>query len=828
MTRLKHVLILTILILPMFVLVPLVVTGPTGVQTNAAVIDTSVPATSVQRTLRVAVYVEDNLSLPAYSSGGVPTGYYTDVIDLLESKGCAVTGMTTQDILDHKLMVADYDVFILPNQLPRESVVDLIVDFWIGGGGVINFGNSVGFCFYGGLIDPIYEGSDQAGAMWDVIGIWPNMTISTRHPVTKSYEVNDWYLQSGILTVFNPAMIATIGPRYIPFAVTNHTPTSYIIFGLDNPDRGGRFVHFPGNCSNIPSWQNQMIIDAIDWLTPRPKGRILFDSSHIPAYGVDTWDTVGWTDEYYYTWRDALVSRSYTFDKLHPSSEGNLTSTNLAGYDMLILPMSSNNYTNAEIEAVASWVNNGGGLLALADQTYNLGDKQEMNRLLEAFDLQSNYTVGANNIVDSYELHPIVEGCTSLQFVAGGSLNYTGPAYPIWYDANGNTVIAGQDFGSGRIILTGDLDFLGHNDITNANNFQFGINAANWLTATMADVLFYVENYDLANPYEAPGVEALNDLGISFYLTYIESYMNLSLYSQQWSLVILDSAWPGINPYLDDFSTYLDTGGELIVSWHMMHTYTSHPLYSKVGFEYSENYPDSTPFYIWSSGHGIFNFPNDYGALNFTQGYDIGEEGDLMTVYANATALAGLTETSQPGNATIVLGFNGHVLWNGYLLDQLTGDIDDTTYSDAFELWENEIAFMYYDRPTINHPADVTYMETETGNEISWTPAADAGPWKYEFHVNGTFVESGRWYGGSLTFNVDGVNASITEYELEVFDKLGYRAYDLVILNVTEYVEPPTTPGTGGVDPTLLLIIGAAVAGIVIIFVVVLQFKKKK
>ena len=160
----------------------------------------------------------------------------------------------------------------------------------------------------------------------------------------------------------------------------------------------------------------------------------------------------------------------------------------------------------------------------------------------------------------------------------------------------------------------------------------------------------------------------------------------------------------------------------------------------------------------------------------------------------------------------------------------MTGDLDDSTYADNFELWENQIAFMYYDRPTINQPDDVTYMETETGNEISWSPTADAGPWKYALWINGSTHGFVPWSGGVITINIDGINASITDYQLAVYDRLGYSISDMVSLNVTEFVVPTNT-GTGSgapLDPTLLLIIGGAAVGIVIILILVMQLKKKK
>lgn len=91
-------------------------------------------------------------------------------------------------------------------------------------------------------------------------------------------------------------------------------------------------------------------------------------------------------------------------------------------------------------------------------------------------------------------------------------------------------------------------------------------------------------------------------------------------------------------------------------------------------------------------------------------------------------------------------------------------------------------------------------------------------------------IQGGRWTGAPLTFNVDSVNASITDYEITVFDRLGNSVSDLVTLHVTEYVEPTTTTGPGGPppDPTLVIIIGVAGAGVAIILVVVMQLKKKK
>ncbi|MHA2160635.1 MAG: hypothetical protein ACXABE_17205, partial [Candidatus Thorarchaeota archaeon] len=87
MTKFKHVLVLTIMILPMFALVPALVTGPNEVLTNQAPVDSSLPAQFVEENLRVAVYAEDNTTLPAYASGGVSTAHFANLIQFLDSNG---------------------------------------------------------------------------------------------------------------------------------------------------------------------------------------------------------------------------------------------------------------------------------------------------------------------------------------------------------------------------------------------------------------------------------------------------------------------------------------------------------------------------------------------------------------------------------------------------------------------------------------------------------------------------------------------------------------------------------------------------------------------
>jgi hypothetical protein len=140
---------------------------------------------------------------------------------------------------------------------------------------------------------------------------------------------------------------------------------------------------------------------------------------------------------------------------------------------------------------------------------------------------------------------------------------------------------------------------------------------------------------------------------------------------------------------------FVKGGGRLIMSTFRVNNNPTHPLWARLGFAYNQSQPGSSSLYIWDPTHAIFNIPVDYGAPRFDPIRDYGDEGDLLRVYSNATSLAGYTASETENNTNLVLANNGKTLFNGYLIDQFTGDLDDSTYTDNFELWVNEISFIW-------------------------------------------------------------------------------------------------------------------------------------
>ncbi len=821
----------------MFALAPSLVASPneTLMSTNEA--DFSLPATFVEETLRVAVYAEDNTTLPSYATGGVYTDYSANIISLLESEGYAVTALTTQNILDHQLMAADFDTFVLANQLPKDNIINLVKDYWLAGGSILSFGGSIGFCFYTGMIDSSLAGGFQLAPIASP-GYWAysdvplsNVSIMQRHPITQDYQVSDSTLMpAGNYTVFNGiGLDGIIGDEFIPLVRHNYSGLTPVASGFDNPAQGGKIVHLPGNCSTIPSWLNPMITESIDWLAPRPKANIAIDYTHHPFYGVDSWDENVSNIPRYNLWRDYAVSHSFTFDKLYPKASNELTAADIAPFDVLVLNLPYINYTTAEMTVIQTWVENGGGLYVMADAVWT--DSQlNLNELLSDWGLaiSQGFANLPTDTTSEFVDHPVLEGVSVLSFHTGEYLNISGDAYPI-VNFSSNIALAGAEAGNGRVILAGDINFLQATYIGEEDNVQFSINILNWLSSGPAKVLVYADiSSSLLHPnivpLNGPVAQSLNNLGIPFFMTSNKTYFNMSLFRDDWDMVVFDNTMWTTTSYQPHLVDFVADGGKLLFSTWKIDATTG----AYFGVELANALTTLPTVYLYESSHPIFNIPAFYGSSTIESDLNIlGTDGLNYTTFANATPLAGFTATEK--GAAIALGADGKVIVNGAALTLYYQDTDNSTYPDNVELWTNQIAFMYYDRPTINHPDDVTYMETETGNEISWTATADAGAWEYIVKENGSIIETGLWNGGAITINVDGVNASLTDYQLTVFDRLGYSASDLVVLNVTEYVEPTTTTTTGTgtpLDPMLLLLIG--VGAVVVIVIIIIVMKKKK
>ncbi len=747
----------------------------------------------IQRTIRVAVYNETNATTPSYTTGIMNTNY-SIITALLTSAGYDVTILTFQDILDHKLKTADFDVLVLADNVPRENITDLVKEFWLGGGGILSFDSGAGYLGYAGILPRESAGVDDGyPTYWDYV-VTGGGNISERHPVTKDYALGE----SLVDAVYNDyahytwtaLMNTSIASSLTKIAIDRDKAHWVKGVAMDPTDMGGKVVQL-----GIPvdpwkaAWENA-IIDAVEWLAPRPKGRILFDLSHLPYYGVDEWDISYASTNSFSELRNALVNRTYTFDKLWPSASGNLTSTNLQGYDMLIIELPRLNFTAAEVSAVTDWVNSGGSLLVLGENTFFTDEITYINFLLDSYALEWNSTDNAAGTPNVFAEHPISENLVAITTASPGVVNVPSPAYPIMTTDSGDIIAGAQEYGNGRVVLVSDINIFDGARIGSTNNLQFAVNIANWLVSGGADVLLFVDEPFSPNYYRTPVALALSELDIDYYLMATHKFFNLSLNMRSWDMVVFDSPWVSISSaYLEEIAQHVEAGGKLIMSNYQVDLSPTSRLWPLLGFNFSYDVPNFSAVHIWEPSHSIFNIPNAYGASNLTPFLDYGDEGDVLNVFANATALAGITSTARDNESIIVLRNDGQTLYNGYLIDQFSGDLDDSTYDDNFELWMNQIAFIFITPPTIDNPSDKTIEVKASGESITWTPVSK-WPSTYKVTRDGTEIVNTAWDGSPVTVALNEDDIGTVTYTLTVYDMIGASVSDSVVVTVEDTTAP--------------------------------------
>jgi hypothetical protein len=646
---------------------------------------------------RVAIYDEDNLTVPSLSVAENLTNNIAEITTLLEGAGHFVDALSTSDILNHKLITADYDVFILVNNLPKESISKLVKEFWLGGGGLLTFNGALSYLWYEGIFVPGVSG-DPRGLFWEYFPS-DSQNVSSRHPTMKDYHINETVYEraENWAVMWGPSLEGFDNSYDYTVLMNNLTQPDYVTgFARESFTEGGRLVHLPGDGSSIPTDFESIIIDSVEWLIPKPKGRIAFDLSHSPRLSVDQWDFPEFATLYdptnnFAQFRTLAANHSYTFDKLYPSPSGNLTAERLAAYDVLVLDYPDSDYTSAERAVVDSWVNGGGSLLILGDRTGIGGDGVTyLNQILQNFDMSLGTTDVLNFATMTPGTHVTLEGCSSLSLGYRNYLSVIGNATTIWLDGT-DPVVAGEEYGEGRAILSSDQNIFDNGQLGQLNNERFALNVLNWLTAASAEILVFDDYLGGAGAI----AHALNDLGLSHQMFVDSTYLDDFLDSKEWKLVIFNAVYYVLaTTVLDELYAYADDGGKLIMTYWFVNNNPTHPLWSKLGVEYSSSLSGTPSMYIWEASHPIFTEPNDHGAHNYTSIVLFADDGDAVTIRPGYTALAGTTVDVQDGNAAIVVSNDKQTLFNGFVIDNFGTDEDDSTYEDRIELWQNEIVFM--------------------------------------------------------------------------------------------------------------------------------------
>ncbi len=756
--------------------------------------------------IRVAIYDESNSTVPVWTTGAHAGGVHNNASgmkDVLRSYGYDVDLVTTSDIENHILTTANFDVFVMVDNLPRESVVDYIREYWLGGGGILALDGSGQYLSLIGAIPVEAEGTDGWG---DWVYYTNDHNISTIHPVTRGYtlhEIIDSDDGYNFLSWNETALSESASAPDITILARSLIDPNWITaLALEphNLTRGGKAVTIGTDLAHldeVPLYQ--MFADAVAWLAPKPKARIAYDLSHQPYYCVDTWDgslTNYSSQSRHELLRNELVSKGYTFDKFYPSASGNITLERLSPYDLLIILAPNFNYTYQEVMALKTWIEDGGSLMIHGEWNGFEVASGNVNEVLDGLEADISLYIGpeygTSTIVEFYD-HPTIEDVKEIMHSGGSYVNVTGNAVPLTHLGNDMTS-AVQDMGSGRIYVSGDINTFS-NFLDDSNNTRYAVNMFNWLTSSEAKVLAYVDNSPLGiepnwNIYRGPVAEALNMLGIEFYMstnrTYFEDLLNLG----SWDLVVIDTPVYSLSAgTYTEILEYMESGGRLAIS--SPNTGSTHELWDYLGIAGSEDILNPPTHYVWDSLHPIFESPIDFSASSFTSSFTpfpFTPTAANLSLHQNATGLAGTVPANGSINVGIAESVNGRAIVNGLLLTVYEDDADLSGYEDGFEIWLNEIVYML--RPGINSPADILFEIGTTGNEFTWTPTSSI-PWLYSIEIDTIETDSGYWNGSSFAFNVDSYPEGDHSFRLTVWDERGGISTDEVIVTAAVDLTDP-------------------------------------
>lgn len=160
-----------------------------------------------------------------------------------------------------------------------------------------------------------------------------------------------------------------------------------------------------------------------------------------------------------------------------------ILNNDLSQYDILVIGLGSawnSQYTNNEVNAIVNFVQNGGGLLIMGDNTNC--PNQNINPVAQAFGTITgvSYLLPHDLYITNVASHPIFNGVSEFYMAAGGEVNSNTQSEEVAWDSNNKGTIVVYS-GSGRVVITGDINFADDRYRSKSNNQKFTENIFDWL-----------------------------------------------------------------------------------------------------------------------------------------------------------------------------------------------------------------------------------------------------------------------------------------------------------------------------------------------------------
>ena len=266
--------------------------------------------------------------------------------------------------------------------------------------------------------------------------------------------------------------------------------------------------------------------------------KVLFDETHpdqTTIFSIYNMGTYGSS-----SLATLLEQNGYSVSTL---TDGPITPEKLNGYNVLVLMGPYGNYTDAEVNTIKDFVNNGGGLLLAGTNWGDVDGNQSfaINKIAESFGVNfannSIVTDDQNNIfaptfvtINNLTANPITSNVTTFYYLQGTYIENPGPSNVIAYTSasawgdqgfttpQGTTasngikdpdetggplpVISEMNYGKGKVVFMGAAGSFINAMIYRSDTWKLGLNTINWLA-----------NRPTPTNYQPAGLISLNLIG---------------------------------------------------------------------------------------------------------------------------------------------------------------------------------------------------------------------------------------------------------------------------------------------------------------------------
>ena len=187
--------------------------------------------------------------------------------------------------------------------------------------------------------------------------------------------------------------------------------------------------------------------------------KVLFDFTKDEDAGNADWRI----DGAYSDFADALRNEGFVVDSLGTGT-GTITSADLDGYKVFIIPEPQDNFTQDEIDAIVNFVKNGGGLVYIADhqssdRNNNGWDSWSIWNDNLNFDERFNITLEStqsgnsdNEVTDIAKVPILTDGVSSFGTWLGTTMQPSGSAKSA-ANQSGYSVLSYDTYGLGRVVV---------------------------------------------------------------------------------------------------------------------------------------------------------------------------------------------------------------------------------------------------------------------------------------------------------------------------------------------------------------------------------------